>query len=92
MTIENLKLLKALKLFETELRDSGKIGTADYFLNHIDTIGTENNIARFQNCLEEICSAGAMSQYANFSIKEDELFTKCQKEARTLLQSNSDTP
>ena len=77
MTIENLNLLKALRIFETELRDSGKNETADYVLSHIDTIETEKDKTRFQDCLEKICSAGAMSQYANFTFKEDELFEIC---------------
>jgi len=67
------------------VRRSGNTNSADYFANHIRNIETEKDIVRFKNSLEQISSAGAMSQYANFTFKEDELLAICQKEAKFIL-------
>lgn len=83
--IEKSKLTNSLVKLEEELRNSRKVDTADFFEKYIVTITSETDAKKLKQLLEQICSSGAMSQYANFSFREDELFDDCFKEAKNLL-------
>ncbi len=83
--IDKSKLTNALAKLESELRKSGKGDTANYFEKSIVTIASETDANKLKQLLDQICSSGAMSQYANFSFREDELFDDCFEEAKKLL-------
>ena len=83
--VDKSKLTDSLVKLEVELRNSGKIDTADFFEKFVITITSETDAKKLKQLLEQICSSGAMSQYANFSFAEDELFDDCFEEAKKLL-------
>ncbi|MEC4729110.1 hypothetical protein HWQ46_26765 [Shewanella sp. D64] len=83
--IDTLKLIDAIKKLENELRNSGKEATANFFLKAIDTIINETNNKKLKIFLELLCSSGSVSQYANFSFHEDELFDKIFEEAQKII-------
>lgn len=81
--IDKVKLINSLAKLESELRKTGRDGTADFFEKSIVTIKLETDANKLKQILEQICSSGAMSQYVNFSYREDELFDDCLKRLRS---------
>lgn len=83
--INKSRLINSMKTLEVELRKAGKIDTADFFKKSIVTINSELDPEVLKQLLEQICASGAISQYANFSYREDELFDECFEEAKHLI-------
>ncbi|WP_282167148.1 hypothetical protein [Shewanella japonica] len=84
--IDTSKLIDAIEKLENELRNSGKEATANFFLKAINTITNETNENKLKSFLEQLCSSASMSQYANFSFREDELFDKLFEEAQKVMK------
>jgi len=83
--VDKSEAIKAMQKLEKELRKSGKNETADFFKKAIDTVKGEADTEKLKQFLEQICSSGAMSQYANFSYTEDMLFDDVYNKAKMLL-------
>ncbi len=84
--IDKSKTIEAIKKLEMALRSSGN-KAADFFGNMATTINTETDSTKLQECLEQLCSSGAITQYSNFLYSEDVLFDAVYEEAKKLLQS-----
>ena len=67
-------LIDALKKLANSLEDSNKVDTAKYFSNKAQLISSTSSDKELKDICRELSSSGAISQYANFSYKEDELF------------------
>lgn len=78
-------LINHLKILDLELRKSGKSETANYFEKSIFMISQETDKKELKKLLEQLCSSGAISQYANFTHNEEQLFDKCYEEGKQLL-------
>ena len=83
--IDKSIVIEVIGNLEAELRKSGKNETADFFRKAIITITVETDQSKLREILEQLCSSGAMTQYANFSYSEDVLFGKVYEEAKKLL-------
>ncbi len=71
-----LCLLDLMDEMINSLHEAGKISTAEYFISVKKKILTTNNNAKMKVVLKRLMSSGAMSQYANFSFKQDQIFDK----------------
>ena len=83
--VDNSKVVAALERLEAELRKSGKDETASFFRRAIVTIDNQSDEIKLKEFLSQLCSSGAMSQYADFSYSEDVLFDKVYEESTKLL-------
>ena len=77
-------LMTALEKLASDLEASGKSETAKSFRDIIVNISEAENIDGCKESLEKLTNSGAISQYANFSYKQDELFDVVFDEARKL--------
>ena len=80
-------LTTALEKLEAELSASGKADTAAFFQGTRLKIDNEANPKKLKAHLQELCSSGSISQYANFSHHEDQLFDHCFEAAQSLLST-----
>jgi hypothetical protein len=77
-------LTTALEKLASDLEASGKLETAKSFRDIIVNLSEADNIDSCKESLERLTNSGAISQYANFSYKQDELFDVVFDEARKL--------
>lgn len=83
--VKREKLIDCLRNLELELRKSGKNETANFFEKAATTVGNESDSDILREFLRQLCSSRAMTQYANFSIAEEQLFDQCYEEAKSIL-------
>lgn len=83
--LEMKKLVDSIMELESELRNSGKHKTADFFNSVQFDIESAENSIQLKKVIEQYCSSGAITQYADFSFREEELFDKSFAEAQRLL-------
>jgi hypothetical protein len=82
---DRVNLISSIEKLYLELQHSEKIETAKFFSSAIYTIKTEKDQEKFQIFLNQLCSSGAIVQYADFSYSEEALFNKIFSEAEKLL-------
>ena len=82
---DTTKLLEKMKGLEVELRRSGKSGPADFFKNTSQQILNEKSASKVLELVEQISSMYRISQYGDFSYKEDELLVQVIDEAIAIL-------
>ena len=83
--IDKSTVTKSIENLEVELRKSGKSETANFFCKVRMTINVETDQNALREVLNQLCSSGAMTQYANFSYTEEVLFENVFEEAKKLL-------
>lgn len=83
--IDKSKLTDSLIRIELELRNSKKNETADFFKKTVAMVSSETDKKKLRTLLEQVCSSGAMTQYANFTYQEEQLFDECFDNAKELL-------
>jgi hypothetical protein len=71
----------------TELQVSGKPETANFFLLIKEDISNANGIIDLQKILDQLMSSGAITQYADFSFKQESLFNKIYEAAKMYKES-----
>mgnify|MGYP003674236804 CR=1 FL=1 len=77
-------LTTALEELVSDLDASGKQETAKSFRDIIVKLSEAESIDSCNESLEKLTNSGAISQYANFSYKQDELFDVVFDEAKKL--------
>ena len=83
--IDSSSLLQSLGTLEDELRASGKQETADFFKNVRGDLSNASGATEVVSILKRLYQSAAITQYANFSLKEDEYFDQCYEKAKVLL-------
>jgi hypothetical protein len=71
----------------TDLQASGKQETAQFFLTTKETILNTKNITELNEILEQLMSSAAMTQYGDFSFKQEALFNKIYEAAKKYKES-----
>jgi hypothetical protein len=67
-------LLNYLDTIYSELMKSGKIDSAEFFLKHRNEIDRlQNSPGKLKDVIGDLTTCRAMAQYADFSLKEEEL-------------------
>lgn len=88
MIINRSGIILALENLSFELNKSGKKRTADYFCKKTELILSSSSEEDIKHVCQELLSSGAISQYADFSYKEDKLFDVIFEEINKILNSN----
>ncbi|HYH01935.1 MAG TPA: hypothetical protein VEC37_02445 [Bacillota bacterium] len=71
----------------TDLQKFGKQDTAKFFLTTKENILNTKNITDLKGVLEQLMSSGAITQYADFSFKQEALFNKIYEAAKVYKES-----
>lgn len=84
--MQNFKnIIEAINDFSIELESSGKSDTSIFFKNTSDKIKNVTDEKEARKILEHLMSSGSLSQYADFTYKEDQLFDAIIDEAEKLV-------
>ncbi|MGD2173539.1 MAG: hypothetical protein PVF80_15605 [Gammaproteobacteria bacterium] len=79
------EFIETLKLFISQLENSGKSETAQYYRNILEELGNE---AGSTDALDRVITSGSISQYANLTSDEDEIFEMLHEKAINLKRSD----
>jgi hypothetical protein len=71
----------------TDLQKSGKKDTAQFFLTTKDNLSNGKNITDLKEILEQLMRSGAITQYGDFSFKQEALFDKIYEAAKVYKES-----
>lgn len=81
------ELMTALDEIILSLNESGKQATAEHFSTTKNQIVTIKNNAELKVVLNRLMSSGAISQYADFNYKQDQLFENIFNNANKLCKN-----
>ncbi len=81
------ELMAALDEIILSLNESGKQATAEHFSTIKNQILAIKNNADLKVILNKLMSSGAISQYANFNFKQDQLFENIFNKAKKLYET-----
>jgi len=81
-------LIDLLEKLASSLENSNKSDTAKFFSDKAKLIGAVSSDKELENICHELSSSGAISQYANFSYKEDEMFDLIYQRASKTINEN----
>ena len=75
------EFIETLRLFIAQLENSGKSETAQYYRNILEELGKERGSSE---ALDRVINSGSISQYANLTSEEDEIFERLHEKAVNL--------
>jgi len=82
-------LINLLKKLAHSLEEANKVDTAKFFFNKANEISSASSDAELKGICQELSSSGVLSQYANFSYREDELFDLIYQRSIEMLSSEN---